>query len=63
MRHTAAVVTVQELLIARNPDPDSHLPYLVRLPLGPDGLARPAVLEGPAPELLQAAFAAVTPTG
>jgi hypothetical protein len=24
-----------ELIIARNPDPDSHLPYLVRLPLGP----------------------------
>ncbi len=27
-----------ELLIARNPDPDSTLPFLVRVPLGPDGL-------------------------
>ena len=27
-----------ELLIARNPDPGSTLPFLVRLPLGPDGL-------------------------
>lgn len=27
-----------ELLVARNPDPDSTLPFLVRLPLGPDGL-------------------------
>lgn len=27
-----------ELLIARNPDPASTLPYLLRLPLGPDGL-------------------------
>ncbi len=26
-----------DLLIARNPDPDSTLPYLVRVPLG-DGL-------------------------
>ncbi len=26
-----------ELLIARNPDPDSSLPYLLRLPIG-DGL-------------------------
>jgi hypothetical protein len=26
-----------ELLIARNPDPDSRLPYLLRLPIG-DGL-------------------------
>jgi len=29
---------VSELLVARNPDPDSALPYLVRLPLGEDGL-------------------------
>ena len=29
---------VVELLIARNPDPDSTLPFLVRLPMGPDGL-------------------------
>lgn len=27
-----------ELLIARNPDPDSTLPYLLRVPLGRDGL-------------------------
>lgn len=27
-----------ELLVARNPDPDSTLPYLIRVPLGPDGL-------------------------
>ena len=27
-----------ELLIARNPDPDSTLPFLVRVPLGPNGL-------------------------
>ncbi|TMR99626.1 ERCC4 domain-containing protein [Nonomuraea basaltis] len=29
---------MSELVIIRNPDPDSRLPYLVRLPLGPDGL-------------------------
>ncbi len=28
-----------EFVIARNPDPDSSLPYLVRLPLGPAGIA------------------------
>lgn len=28
-----------EFVIARNPDPDSTLPYLVRLPLGADGIA------------------------
>ena len=27
-----------DLLIAHNPDPDSNLPFLVRLPLGPHGL-------------------------
>ena len=27
-----------DLLIARNPDPDSTLPYLVRIPLGPAGV-------------------------
>ena len=27
-----------ELLIARNPDPDSTLPYLLRVPIGSDGL-------------------------
>lgn len=27
-----------DLLIARNPEPDSTLPYLVRIPLGPDGI-------------------------
>jgi hypothetical protein len=29
---------VDDLLIARNPDPQSSLPYLVRLPLGPAGI-------------------------
>ena len=33
-RHTVGV----ELLIARNPDPDSTLPYLLRVPIGADGL-------------------------
>lgn len=28
-----------EFVIARNPDPDSTPPYLIRLPLGPDGVA------------------------
>lgn len=28
-----------ELVVARNPDPDSSLPYPVRLPLGREGLA------------------------
>ena len=28
---------MDELLIARNPDPDSRLPYLIRVPLG-DGM-------------------------
>ena len=27
-----------DLLVARNPDPDSSLPYLVRIPLGPAGI-------------------------
>jgi len=36
VRDTDAVP--DELLIARNPDPDSTLPFLVRVPLGPDGL-------------------------
>jgi hypothetical protein len=27
-----------DLLIARNPEPDSTLPYLIRIPLGPDGI-------------------------
>ena len=27
-----------DLLIARNPEPDSTLPYLVRIPLGPGGI-------------------------
>lgn len=27
-----------EFVIARNPDTDSALPYLIRLPLGPDGV-------------------------
>jgi hypothetical protein len=29
---------VDDLLVARNPDPDSALPYLVRIPLGPAGV-------------------------
>ena len=29
---------VDDLLVARNPDPDSSLPYLVRVPLGPAGI-------------------------
>jgi hypothetical protein len=36
---TAGRSTVTEFVIARNPDEASSLPYLVRLPLGPDGLA------------------------
>jgi hypothetical protein len=27
-----------DLLIARNPEPDSTLPFLVRIPLGPSGI-------------------------
>ncbi|MEI4273416.1 histone-like nucleoid-structuring protein Lsr2 [Klenkia sp. LSe6-5] len=27
-----------DLLVARNPEPDSSLPFLVRVPLGPDGI-------------------------
>jgi hypothetical protein len=33
-----ADVVVDDLLVARNPDPDSSLPYLVRIPLGPSGI-------------------------
>ena len=29
---------VADFLVARNPDPDSALPFLIRLPLGPDGI-------------------------
>jgi hypothetical protein len=29
---------VDDLLVARNPDPDSSLPYLIRVPLGPAGI-------------------------
>lgn len=29
---------MRELVIVRNPDPDSRLPYLIRLPLGSEGL-------------------------
>lgn len=29
---------VDDLLVARNPEPDSTLPYLVRIPLGPGGV-------------------------
>ncbi|HSK27802.1 MAG TPA: ERCC4 domain-containing protein [Jiangellales bacterium] len=28
----------EDFVVARNPDPDSTLPYLVRLPLGPEGI-------------------------
>jgi hypothetical protein len=31
-------VQVEDFVVARNPDPDSTLPYVVRLPLGPDGI-------------------------
>lgn len=34
-RHT---VSIDDFVIARNPEEDSSLPYLVRLPLGPDGI-------------------------
>ena len=29
---------VDDFLIARNPEPGSSLPYLLRIPLGPDGV-------------------------
>jgi hypothetical protein len=29
---------VDDLLVARNPDPESSLPYLIRVPLGPQGI-------------------------
>jgi hypothetical protein len=29
---------VDDLVVARNPDPDSSLPYLIRVPLGPAGI-------------------------
>ena len=29
---------MDDFVIARNPEPGSSLPYLVRLPLGPDGV-------------------------
>jgi hypothetical protein len=35
-RHTDLVP--EDFVIARNPDPDSSLPYLVRIPLGRDGI-------------------------
>lgn len=34
-----AVVAGAEFVVARNPDPESSLPYLIRLPLGRDGVA------------------------
>ncbi|MFD4420304.1 ERCC4 domain-containing protein [Agromyces sp. NPDC058484] len=34
MAHLTTVATMAELLIATNPDPDSRLPYLLRIPLG-----------------------------
>lgn len=33
-----AIEAVLTFVVARNPDPDSKLPYLIRLPLGADGL-------------------------
>ena len=35
----AATLIAVEFVIARNPDDASSLPYLVRIPLGPDGIA------------------------
>ena len=29
---------VDDLLVARNPDPNSSLPYLIRVPIGPGGI-------------------------
>lgn len=34
----AMMVVVEDFVVARNPDGDSALPYLVRLPLGPHGV-------------------------
>jgi hypothetical protein len=31
-------IVVDDLIVARNPDPESQLPYLVRVPLGPAGV-------------------------
>ncbi len=33
-----AEAVVDDLIVARNPDPESQLPYLVRIPLGPAGV-------------------------
>jgi hypothetical protein len=38
-RERRPVGVVMEFVIARNPDQSSSLPFLVRLPLGPDGVA------------------------
>jgi ERCC4 domain/Lsr2 len=40
---------VDDLLVARNPDPDSALPYLVRIPLGPAGIVVKAKEPWPRP--------------
>jgi len=40
---------VDDLLVARNPDPDSSLPYLIRVPLGPAGIVVKARETWPGP--------------
>ena len=37
-RGASKLSVVEELVIARNPEPDSSLPFLVRIPLGADGI-------------------------
>ena len=38
---------VDDLLVARNPDPESQLPYLIRIPLGSAGVVdMPAAAPG-----------------
>jgi hypothetical protein len=36
--HATLIIVVDDLLVARNPDPESSLPYLIRVPLGPQGI-------------------------
>lgn len=38
MALVALVVNRPEFVVARNPDPESTLPYLIRLPLGAKGV-------------------------
>lgn len=35
---SSVCVSERRFLVAKNPDPDSSLPFLVRLPIGSDGL-------------------------